>query len=129
MSHYLGKLLISPSSCMHQGAVLQLIRHIWNTSPAVPPPKSLLQESQDYLQGAEDEDQDSAASTRKLLRLSLGLQRARAPGITDQLLQTVMKNYKARRTSAAKQQFLSVICQDFGIQCKQITMFMDASIT
>ena len=57
--------------------------------------------------------------TRELLRLSVGLQKARAPGITDQLLQVVMQNYSSRTDDVSRLQFLKVACEDFGVHGKQ----------
>lgn len=51
----------------------------------------------------------------RLLQAAVGLGRAKAPGVTDKLLQLVMSLYKAQPTLKAKTEFLSVICNDFGV--------------
>ena len=52
----------------------------------------------------------SVADIRGLLHAAVALRRAKAPGVTDQLLQLVMK------CAAAKGCFLKVVCEDFGVQ-------------
>ena len=59
----------------------------------------------------------SEVDIRGLLHAAVNLRRAKAPGVTDQLLQLVMK------CAAAKSCFLKVVCEDFGVQGE----FWDAS--
>ena len=61
-------------------------------------------------QDQQDLREASEADIRGLLHAAVALRRAKAPGVTDQLLQLVMK------CAAAKGCFLKVVCEDFGVQ-------------
>lgn len=51
-----------------------------------------------------------------LLQAAIGLGNAKAPGVTDKLLQLVMSLYRAQETLTDRLKFLDVICADFGVQ-------------
>lgn len=58
----------------------------------------------------------SEAQLRDTVRAAVGLQRRSVPGITDELLQVVMRLYSAQRTLEGKRRFLMLVCEDFGTQ-------------
>lgn len=60
----------------------------------------------------------SEDEVRGILRAAVGLQRNRAPQITDQLQQLVMRLYAegSQGPGGGRENFLRVICQDFGVQ-------------
>lgn len=60
--------------------------------------------------------QASPDQLRETLRAALGVHSAQAPGVTDELLQVVMRLYTVQQAPDRKAQFLKLVCEDFGVQ-------------
>jgi hypothetical protein len=60
----------------------------------------------------------SLGEVQKLLHAAIGSNGARAPGVTDRLLQLFMKLY---RNQTEKSNLLRLICTDFGFESKAFT--------